>query len=126
MPITTHKGTTPAERADLELDDDTWHTVTCDDYPACVCRPAEVCPTDLYAALTEAHRSGAIEALTQARDAACKGCCKRWLFDADSNWHVKAKDGWPRNGDDLYDCTAVEVRRLLEEYGTKPTAEGTR
>jgi hypothetical protein len=108
MPITTHKGTTPAERADLELDDDTWHTVTCDDYPACVCRPAEVCPTDLYAALAEAHRSGAIEALTQARDAACWACRDRMHG---------SRPAWP--------CQSGEVRRLLEEYA-KPTAGGTR
>jgi hypothetical protein len=76
MPITTHKGPDPFVRAR--------------DLVPNIAR-------EIAEAEREAHRSGAIEALTQARDALCSDCraCVR---------------------------IAGEVRRLLEEY-TKPTTE---
>jgi hypothetical protein len=69
----------------------------------------------------EAHRSGAIEALTRARDAACGGCQdSRPLVEYDE-WHEYPGKSRPYREP----CKAVEVRRLLEEYA-KPTAGGTR
>jgi hypothetical protein len=107
MPITTHKGTTPAEHAGQLLD--VLETLAMDEH----C-PEAVIVEHIAAALTEAHRSGAIEALTQARDALCRRCA------AGDGVIVDERHAFAR-----CPCPAVEVRRLLEEYA-KPTAGGTR
>jgi hypothetical protein len=58
----------------------------------------------------EAHRSGAIEALSKARLLACHRCASNVPL---LNERVHAGK---------WSCGAVEVRRLLEEYA-KPTTE---
>jgi hypothetical protein len=107
MPITTHKGTTPAERA-----------AACAETARSLAGKPDMLEGFVSGAIQAAYasgeRSGAIEALKKAQILACYRCASNVPL---LNERVHA-GRWP--------CGAIEVRRLLEEYGTKPTAEGTR